>query len=948
MLATDVFVNDNWFVAINNVGGPGPDTGDIVDNRNDSDFATNPQVHTFGVTAFSTIQAGVNAVDVGGNVHVLQGSYAESVVVNKSLDLLGARAGVDARGRTGIESTVTPSVADELTAVVYVTAANVTVDGFTINGDGAASGGVAVLGGATSNAARGIGVDADNVDILNNRVSNVYRRGVQFGIVGNAIGGLVNQNDFDGIGATVASSANSGDAVLAFADPTVTNNEVTNARTGITLIQVYAPHVTPIVVSGNNISAINGIALNETSSGVPIITIADNVVTTQANGVGLQLWTIDGTASITGNHFAGAGVSDIGVYAWDGTANDAMNVTITGGTINAYATGVLVTNEETFGPFGVALNDATVTLAGVSITGGAAGGTGAIALDTAAGTTDVTLGLTGGSDIANTTTGLRIDGPLATLVGNTLNDTAFVGQSGNYIALANLAYGDGIPNNQQLQINATAVTFDGKTGAAMTPAERQTLESKLVHEPDDGTLGFILVDAVNSPPVIVTNAGSTVAQGGTDVITQAELNTTDAESLPEQLTYTVTVAPTSGTLRLSGAPTSTFTQADINAGNVTYVHSGSATTSDSFTFTVSDGVNTVGPATFNITITPVISGITVTVDGDGNLIIEGTSEDDIVTITGVGTGTGTYIVTTQQGVQPPQTQTVTGVTDDIRVNLHAGNDQLTMNNIFITGSIIVDMESGNDTVTLGNSDVVSTQQDLDVDLGTENDVLNGRRIFIAGDQILVGGDGDDDLIFDGIASPFTLSTSAGGSATWTTGIGDDSVHIIYAFIVGAFTIDLGAGNDSLDIFGSAASGDVTFVGGAGVDGFIVDTNFFDADQLLDGGDNDDTVFLANGLGTDLGRIITGGGADSVTVRNETQARLNIDTGSGADTVDVRASALDRFFAALGDDNDSLTIFGNLVRLETDLDGGAGSSDRLLDQGNDLRGAVRRRNFELFT
>jgi hypothetical protein len=165
--------------------------------------------------------------------------------------------------------------------------------------------------------------------------------------------------------------------------------------------------------------------------------------------------------------------------------------------------------------------------------------------------------------------------------------------------------------------------------------------------------------------------------------------------------------------------------------------------------------------------------------------------------------------------------------------------------------------------------------------------------------------------------------------------------------VGAFTIDLGAGNDSLDIFGSAASGDVTFVGGVGLDSLIVDTNFFDANQVLDGGDDSDTVFLANGLGTDLGVINTGSGADSVTVRNETQVQLNINTGSGADVVDVRASAFDRFFAALGDDNDELTIFGNLIRQETDLDGGAGGGDRLRDLGNDLRGVVRQRNFELF-
>ncbi|MEX2138936.1 MAG: Calx-beta domain-containing protein [Pirellulales bacterium] len=342
--------------------------------------------------------------------------------------------------------------------------------------------------------------------------------------------------------------------------------------------------------------------------------------------------------------------------------------------------------------------------------------------------------------------------------------------------------------------------------------------------------------------------------------------------------------------------------------------------------------------------------ISVSVDSNGKLTIEGTSDDDIVTITGIPpgvAGSGMYLVTTQQGSQLPQTQPVSGVTGDICVNLHAGHDQLTMNNAYVNGSIVIDMESGNDTVTLGNADVVSTRADLDVDLGTDNDVLNGKRIFIAGNQILVGGDGNDTMTFDGFASPFTLGTSAAGNANWSTGNGDDTVHVIYAFIVGAFAIDLGVGTDSLNIFGSAASGNVSFLGGTGIDSLTVDTNFFDANLLLDGGADNDTVFLANGLGTDVGTINTGAGANSVTIRNETTARLNIDTGTGADTVDVRSSALDRFFAILGEDDDQLTLFGNLLRLEADLDGGPGSADRLRDLGNDVRGAFRTRNFELF-
>jgi hypothetical protein len=102
------------------------------------------------------------------------------------------------------------------------------------------------------------------------------------------------------------------------------------------------------------------------------------------------------------------------------------------------------------------------------------------------------------------------------------------------------------------------------------------------------------------------------------------------------------------------------------------------------------------------------------------------------------------------------------------------------------------------------------------------------------------------------------------------------------------------------------------------------------------------------LGLNTSTVNTGSGNDSITVRNESQGRANIDTGSGQDTVDVRGSAVDQFFALLGDDDDSLTLFGNLLRLEADLDGGAGIADRLVNLGNDVRGAIRARNFELFS
>ena len=70
------------------------------------------------------------------------------------------------------------------------------------------------------------------------------------------------------------------------------------------------------------------------------------------------------------------------------------------------------------------------------------------------------------------------------------------------------------------------------------------------------------------------------------------------------------IRDSNGTLSLStdpaGAPVSSFTQADIDAGILIYTHSGSETVADSFAFMVSDGVgNTTSSQTFNIMVTPV-------------------------------------------------------------------------------------------------------------------------------------------------------------------------------------------------------------------------------------------------------------------------------------------------------------------------------------------------------
>ncbi|NIV48795.1 MAG: hypothetical protein GWN46_19260, partial [Gammaproteobacteria bacterium] len=121
---------------------------------------------------------------------------------------------------------------------------------------------------------------------------------------------------------------------------------------------------------------------------------------------------------------------------------------------------------------------------------------------------------------------------------------------------------------------------------------------------------------LNEAPVLAVNAGSTANEGQSDVISQGELEYVDPEQAAANLTYTVTTGPANGQLQLGGVPSTTFTQADINAGLVTYVHDGSESpATDGFTFTLDDGTNVLAGQSFSFTVTAVNDAPVNTVPG---------------------------------------------------------------------------------------------------------------------------------------------------------------------------------------------------------------------------------------------------------------------------------------------------------------------------------------------
>ena len=113
----------------------------------------------------------------------------------------------------------------------------------------------------------------------------------------------------------------------------------------------------------------------------------------------------------------------------------------------------------------------------------------------------------------------------------------------------------------------------------------------------------------NMPPHLDHIIALSVLEGGGGVITTGHLQTLDAESTPAGLTYTISPGETgpamrNGTLARSGVTLvagSTFTQADLDAGLLTYAHDGSETTSDDFHFSVQDPEGALaGDGGFNV------------------------------------------------------------------------------------------------------------------------------------------------------------------------------------------------------------------------------------------------------------------------------------------------------------------------------------------------------------
>ena len=166
------------------------------------------------------------------------------------------------------------------------------------------------------------------------------------------------------------------------------------------------------------------------------------------------------------------------------------------------------------------------------------------------------------------------------------------------------------------------------------------------NESQTDTNGNNVGDACEVAPVTVGDSG-TVAEGGT--LNGASILTNDIDAEGDTLVPTVIIAPSNA---------SSFT---LNAdGTFTYIHNGSETTSDSFTYQVTDGSLASNISSVAITVTPVDDPTIVIADTNaitensipntvaGNVLSNDSDPDTALTVSNAAAldGTGTYGVLT--------------------------------------------------------------------------------------------------------------------------------------------------------------------------------------------------------------------------------------------------------------------------------------------------------------
>ncbi|MBK7427359.1 MAG: right-handed parallel beta-helix repeat-containing protein [Saprospiraceae bacterium] len=494
----------------------------------------------------------INTID-GHTLQVLAGTYVENLIVDKELSILGPNSAISPNGGTRVaEAILLPATSDiDGLEMIQVLASNVTISGLTIDGNNPVlTSGFLSASGVDIDAAEAITIYSDNRNNLNvskNIIKNLSYFGVTlYGASFSApatTGHVITDNLFQNFGTynNASGIAFWGGAVLLYNNQyaQVSNNTGTNLRIGVQTGNFAQANPGAALYQSIENNTFNtrrlGIFHNLHYSASSPYTINANNFTAiddanEINWDGISLASLSVPSTTSNNIINGAGTTknSKGIQVWN--VKSTSIAAVSGGTISNVNTGVFLNNFEGYNSN--ADDGAHANISVISITPNAAG-TGVRVLDSPSSTSHANVQLTIGPGVMVTggTKGLTIENDAATLIA--ANNITFTATTGNYIEL--------IANDGN--IDATAATFDTKTGATATLSENYDIEDKIVHGTDNPALGFVRVKANE---VFVTPLSASIQRGVNVASTGDQVNV-------EEGTYAELVSVLGKTVHLKGA-----------------------------------------------------------------------------------------------------------------------------------------------------------------------------------------------------------------------------------------------------------------------------------------------------------------------------------------------------------------------------------------------------------
>jgi parallel beta-helix repeat protein len=332
-------------------------------------FVLNKTTGHYVVVPGMTIQAAVNAASAGNTIDVAAGTYIEDLTINKALTLLGPNSAVNPNtGLRVAEAVILPAVSAPNPAVcevmAYLSVSNITIKGFTFDGDNPSLTSGIMIGTADVDACEimagyeGMG----NITIENNILKNSTYSGVDFYNYYNTAataGNYIRYNLFKDIGET---TYNWGMGVLIYNNfyADITDNVFTGVRTGIQTgnYSLANPGSTGSI-SNNQIGVWRlGIFHNLAYSAASPFTIGNNTITAENypgankwNGILLGSIGSAVNATVSGNNIVIPGTVSYsapnytaGYNIWNDTTTAPL--TISGGTVTGGDYGIFVNNFE--------------------------------------------------------------------------------------------------------------------------------------------------------------------------------------------------------------------------------------------------------------------------------------------------------------------------------------------------------------------------------------------------------------------------------------------------------------------------------------------------------------------------------------------------------------------------------------------------------------------------